>query len=121
MVALILVLVFGAGGAMGFAMGHRSGGNPSAPESGGSGPDTRGAVIHQLDLTGEQQVQVDSILEHHRERWVQVQEEVSPRFREIVDATRDQIYSILEPEQRAEYDSLLERAREERRSESEDS
>ncbi len=106
----LLLLVFAAGGVLGFVLGHRVAAD--APEAVAAETETeedprRRALIHRLDLTDEQQVQVDSILQHHRSEWREIQREVGPRYRGMVSETREGLRSVLTPEQRALYDSLL--------------
>jgi Spy/CpxP family protein refolding chaperone len=116
----ILVLVFLAGLMVGFAVDRWNGTKAIAAETAGEGEaskenEPRGRIIDQVDLTHEQQGAVDSIVEHHRQEIAQLQSVYQPRFRAIVDDTREAIKEILTSEQRALYDSLLAKNDERRR------
>ncbi|HEX7091588.1 MAG TPA: hypothetical protein VF192_15715 [Longimicrobiales bacterium] len=76
------------------------------------------STLEQLDLTPEQRVRIDSVLERGRRKAQAFWDEHGPTLRAIVDSTRAEIRSLLTPEQRAEYDRL--RAERRRRSHEQD-
>lgn len=57
-------------------------------------------LLERLDLTPEQKVQVDSILERGRAEMDAFWEVNRPRLRAIVESTREDIRQVLTPEQR---------------------
>lgn len=78
----------------------------------------RRLIVEQVGLSAEQKARVDSLVAYHRDRMEALQREVAPRYRAIIEATRESIKDVLTPDQRAQYDSLLaehDRRRRERR------
>jgi Spy/CpxP family protein refolding chaperone len=145
---VILFLVLATGFVLGIAVDRRleaRAGTADArwPGSGGRGPgvdraggrgqsaDTttrrRSLLVEQVGLTDVQKEQIDSIVAHYRGKRDALQAQLEadlweaymPRSRELLEETREEIKSVLTPEQRTAYDSLLverDRRREERRS-----
>ncbi len=121
----VLILVFVAGVTVGLALDrplsqalesmHAQAGETAEPnEDADEGSNTsRGWIIDRVDLTEGQQVQVDSVLAYYQDRMAELQGEYAPRYREIVETTREAIKALLTDEQEALYDSLL-RARDRR-------
>ncbi len=115
--AMVLVLVFGAGTAVGFALDRGTAPASPAVASEREAPDSdeeeprRRWIIESVDLRPDQRVQVDSILEFYRQRMEELQEEFHeayrPRSREVVVSTRDALKALLDDRQRVVYDSLL--------------
>ena len=66
----------------------------------------RGEWLKQLDLTPEQRVQVDRIMERRRAETSAFWDREGARLRAIVDSTRSEIRAVLTPAQRARYDEL---------------
>jgi hypothetical protein len=64
-------------------------------------------LIHQIDLTEEQRVQVDSVLGFYRAQVRELTDVYNDAYWSAVQSTRDELRSILEEEQRVRYDSLL--------------
>ncbi len=114
----LLLLVFGAGTIFGVVLGHRGVGEGGVLEAGEvrneEDRSPRRGIVHELVLTEDQRAQVDSILEHHRTMWSELQQEVAPRHREIMATTRSAIRDVLTEAQEQQYDSLLAEAREAR-------
>ena len=86
----------------------------------------RQPMYMQLDLSDGQESRIDSIVEHYRERLRLLRSEArrdyDASYRSLVLAVRDSIKSVLEVEQAARYDELLQasdarRAEERRRNE----
>ena len=128
---LILLLVLATGSVLGVAVDRRLvAGNPG-PDTGEAGWDQRGGreagtegerrgnlrrtIVEQVGLSPEQRVRVDSIVAHYRQRMHELEEELEdelrraylPRYRELVQGTREEIKAILTSDQRVQYDSLL--------------
>ncbi len=80
----------------------------------------RGYVFEQLDLTDEQRARIDSVLEVRHAQVDAFWDSAGPRLREIVDSTRAGIKDVLTPEQRDEYERLLQEARERHRDDDRD-
>lgn len=113
----LLGLLFGAGFMAGIAADRRL--LAARPDTTVTEPrsaererrDGRSLIIDRVDLTPEQKLRVDSIVEHHRKRLAELQGEFRPRYREIVNETRLEIKAVLTAEQAAAYDSLLDERR----------
>lgn len=121
----VLLLVFGSGVLLGLALDRSLVATPVAEEEGRDGERRerrdrgRRYIIERVEMSAEQERQVDSIIEDHRRRLHELQEEFregfDPRYREIVTSTRESIKEVLTAEQAAAYDSLLAEHRRRRR------
>ena len=115
----VLALVFVAGVTVGLALDrplsqalesmHAEAGEPAEPDgdTGERSNTSGGWIIDRVDLTEEQQVRVDSVLAYYQDRMAELQSEYGPRYREIVETSRESIKALLTEEQEALYDSLL--------------
>jgi len=121
----VLLLVFGVGALVGVAADRLMqrqapellAGEPSvspeaeqveaSPESEPSGTSRSRWIIHQVDLTEEQRVTVDSVLGFYRAQVRELTDVYNDAYWSAVQATRDELRSILVEEQRVRYDSLL--------------
>lgn len=138
---LILLLVLATGSVLGVAVDRRlvagkAGSETAEAEVGKEGEREEGeearrenrrrTIVEQVGLSPEQKVQVDSIVAHYRHRMRELERELEnelrqaylPRYRELVQGTREEIKGLLTPVQRIQYDSLLvewDRRMEERR------
>lgn len=87
--------------------GERSSGDRSAERSGRRRP----LIVEQVGLSEGQKTQVDSIVTLQRARMRALQEEFNnaymPRYRELLEETRDAVRGVLTSDQRVMYDSLL--------------
>ncbi|MDE2753912.1 MAG: hypothetical protein OXI83_15160 [Gemmatimonadota bacterium] len=80
---------------------------PAEEASAGRG---RGPVIYEVAMEPEQRAAVDEIIGHLRSRWASIEEareEYDRRQRALVVEAQDSIKAILNPQQIAQYDSLL--------------
>jgi len=114
---LVLVVVFAAGVLLGLAWrgtapGAAAGNEAvagAAPET--TGDSTRTPMYEQVGPTPEQKILIDSIVRNHREAMKQLHAEFraayEPRYRALIESTREAIKGVLTPEQAAAYDSLL--------------
>lgn len=113
----VFLLVFGAGVAVGIVVERAVLGSDAATASterrrGERDHDRdRGLVIDRVEMSERQRERVDSIVEYHRERMSELWSEFRPRLRGVARDTREDIKAVLDPEQRAAYDSLLARER----------
>jgi hypothetical protein len=143
---VILVLVLVTGSVLGIAVDRRLDARSATGDARWRGSSGRGAgvdrtgaeqesegtrrqrklLVEQVGLTDVQKEQVDSIVAHYRgERdalqarlEADLREAYMPRYRELLQETREEIKSVLSPDQRTAYESLLvehDRRREERR------
>jgi Spy/CpxP family protein refolding chaperone len=65
-------------------------------------------LIHQVDLSQDQRVFVDSVVSFYRAEVRALSTSYEQAYWEAIQATRDALRAVLDPEQRAEYDALLE-------------
>ena len=131
---LILFLILATGAVLGIALDRRiEARSPSASEAspqdeaeGEESPRRRSLIVEQVGLSPEQKAKVDSIVAHYRQEMRDLQDELqaelqqayTPRYRGLLEETREEIKGVLTPDQRMEYDSLLvehDRRRDERR------
>lgn len=139
---LILLLILATGAVLGIAADRRlETRNQSASEAslqdeagpsgeeeaeGEESPRRRRLIVEQVGLSPEQKAQVDSIVAHYRQEMRDLQDELqvelrqayTPRYRGLLEETREEIRGVLTPDQRMEYDSLLvehDRRRDQRR------
>ena len=69
----------------------------------------RAEFARQLHLTPDQQARIDTIMMRRMSALDSIQRETRPRVRALIGATRAQIDSVLTPEQRDRFRSLLDR------------
>ena len=72
-------------------------------------------LTSELDLTQEQQAQVQSIIEEHREQVSAIWRETRPRYDELQSRARAEIRQALTEEQQLKYEALLEKQAERHR------
>lgn len=60
----------------------------------------------RLELTEEQELQIREILEEKRKKISALRDEIRPRFREIRRAVREDIRTLLTPDQQKEFDIM---------------
>lgn len=72
-------------------------------------------MLGALDLTSDQQREIEAIIEDSHRRSASIREEMGPRVRALFDETNRRIREVLTDEQRAEFDRL--RAEHRRRAE----
>lgn len=125
-VALLLLLVFGAGAAAGVAAdrldllpGAARAEQPAPRDDSVRGPEGRQTTIErfadELGLTAEQRGLIEEILDRFRQDVKAMRADFHPRYRALLDTTRTRIEAVLTEEQVAEYRALLEAQRRERR------
>jgi len=71
-------------------------------------------LVKELKLTPEQTEQVRRILDETRQEFLQLRNEMRPRFEEIRRRSRERLRAVLTPEQQARFDELMRRSEEER-------
>lgn len=89
-------------------------GQPSSAEREGRRPHRHKHIIDQIELSAEQRVEIDSILQAGRERMNAFWKETRPKYRSLVESTREEIRAVMNEEQRSRYDELLAAQREAR-------
>lgn len=70
---------------------------------------------HELDLTDEQQQQIETILDNAQARYEAIQQSVAPQNAQVRQDGRAQIRQILTPEQQPKFDDFMRRVDEERK------
>jgi hypothetical protein len=115
--ALVLAVVFASGVLMGFAADGRLGASPApiatpvAAVGVEAEPEPRTPMYREVGPTEEQLLLIDSIVKEHRARTNELDKAMRATyrqgFREILLETRDEIKSVLGPEQAARYQRLL--------------
>ena len=110
----ILLATFGVGILAGTAIDRvaladdaRHEGRPGGRDGGRD----RHHLIDELDLAPAQRASIDAILERRGERMRAVWSDMAPRLEAIADSTRQEIMTVLTPEQRADYEARLEERR----------
>ena len=112
---LVLLLVAVAGGLAGVAIdrrvllprkfdGHRfeHGSGPHGPRD----REFRNRFARELGLSTEQQARIDSIMEHQGRELRAIRHQVQPQLDSIVSRTRQQLDSVLTPEQRKKAEEI---------------
>jgi hypothetical protein len=69
----------------------------------------------ELQLTDEQQAQLEATVERHRQEMSAIWREMRPRFEQLRDQARAEVRALLTEEQLAAYERLLERESQRRR------
>ena len=107
---LVLAVVFGSGALVGAAVdGLRGGEAPEeqAREEERESDRRRTPMYEQVGISDEQRVVIDSIMVANRTRVRAERAEYDAAYRAIVEEPRAAILSVMNPEQRVQYDSLL--------------
>jgi Spy/CpxP family protein refolding chaperone len=116
-VALYVGLVFASGIVVG-AYGHRLTEVSAVSANAGRNPEEfrkrfNAEMKSRLKLTGEQITRLDAILEQTREEFRATRDGLEPALQKIREEQHQRILGILEPDQRAEYETMR-KEREER-------
>jgi hypothetical protein len=80
--------------------------DPEAKEGEEAGNRSRW-LIHQVDLSQDQRVFVDSVVAYYRAEVRALSRQYDAAYWEAVQATRDALRAVLDVEQREQYDALL--------------
>jgi Spy/CpxP family protein refolding chaperone len=123
---VVIVLVFLAGGAVGFFLHHAMpqrgflglaiGGPPPGPR-----PEVKGWMLKRLDreleLTPAQHARIDTVLTRREADLRALMSEARPRFEAIATRTRSEIQAVLTPKQQEQFVKITQRmdARRQRR------
>jgi hypothetical protein len=128
--AVLLVVVFGSGLVVGFAVDTNLLAGPVAEPAAEESDSTERRRVPMYEQVGPNETQmasIDSIVQEHREGMKTLHREFrdayDPRYRDLLDETRLAIRSVFDPDQAMAYDSLLaeyDRRRRERRDEDRD-
>jgi ATP-dependent Clp protease ATP-binding subunit ClpA len=70
---------------------------------------------HELNLTGDQQKQIDAILSSVQANYNAIHESVEPQFDQARQSGRAQIRQILSPDQQPKFDDFMKRMDDERK------
>ena len=109
--ATALILLFGSGVVVGFALDQTANANTLEEVRG----DTRGEregrrrrlIVDNVGLSTVQKAAVDSLVSFHRQRMSDLDREFRPRYRTVIADLREEIKLVLTDDQRATYDVLL--------------
>lgn len=108
--ALLMIAVFAAGGAAGFALGRTACHAPPPPPPPPPGePGFRPPSLEELGLTPGQEAKAREIGDRHRPEIEAVRREVAPRIRAIHERMQLELEPFLTPAQRARQDELQRR------------
>jgi Spy/CpxP family protein refolding chaperone len=116
---VIVVFVFGAalGGVFGYFYGHRNSVSAAGPPL--SEPERRAQRVDQLTkelgLTEDQRHQLDSDLSQLHAQYKAIHDQSDAQMEQARQKGRDQIRSILTPEQKPKFEEILRRMDEERK------
>ncbi|MEJ2539437.1 MAG: hypothetical protein P8188_05625 [Gemmatimonadota bacterium] len=109
--ALVLAVVFGSGLVVGAAVDGLGSNEAVAQGADGRGDEAsearRTPMYEQVGITDDQRVVIDSIMVANRTRVRASRAAHDSAYRAIVQETRAAILSVMGPEQRVRYDSLL--------------
>jgi Spy/CpxP family protein refolding chaperone len=116
---VVVVFVFGAalGGVFGYFYGHRSSVSAANPPL--SEPERRAQRVDQLTkelgLTEDQRHQLDSDLSQLHAQYKEIHDQSDAQMEQARQKGRDQIRSILTPEQKPKFEEFLKHMDEERK------
>ena len=109
-VLIIFAIGFVAGGlAMNFYRDKRG------PSQSGSMRGSFSRVVEQLNLSPEQKVEVEKILEETRAQLIEIRKESGPKFREVRMQTDERLRTVLTPEQWEQFQQIMKESRHRRR------
>ena len=72
-------------------------------------------MIEQLNLTPEQKIEVEKILEETRTQLMEIRKESGPKFREVRKQTDERLQAVLTPEQWEQFQQIMKESRHRRR------
>jgi Spy/CpxP family protein refolding chaperone len=98
---LVLLVMFAVGALTGAATMRVAGGADATPRARAESRESRPDLFERLELTPEQRVQVDAIMERRRDEMDAFWKQHGPQLRAITDSARVEIRSVLTEEQRA--------------------
>ena len=101
---LLLLVVFGAGIAVGAAIDHARAPAAAAPIPPQAGPGRLPPYLERMDLTQDQHAKIKAILDAQRPKVDTVMDAVLPRLRALSDSTFARIRAVLTPEQQTQFD-----------------
>ena len=85
-------------------------------QQGGRNPaNTITRLTRELNLTPEQQTQIETILNDVRARYADIHKQVDPQYERARDEGHDRIRQLLTPEQRTKFEDLMRRINAEHR------
>jgi Spy/CpxP family protein refolding chaperone len=117
MVALVFVLGIALGAAGVYVVTTRvHAARPQAAGREGRSPaDVVARLDRELDLTSDQEKQIEAILTDTQARYAEIHRQADPEYDQARQQGRDRIREVLTPEQKPKFDQFLRRVDEERR------
>ena len=100
---LLLVVVFGAGIAVGVAFDH-SRAEPPMAVAPPRGPGRLPPYLERIDLTTNQHARIKAILDAQKPKVDTIMNGILPRLQSIIDTTFAQIRGVLTPQQQSDFD-----------------
>jgi Spy/CpxP family protein refolding chaperone len=79
------------------------------------GPSHMAIFTRDLNLTTEQQTQVQAIMNETRSHYAELHQKLDPEYEQVRQQSREHIRQVLTPEQRPKFEELLRQMDEERR------
>ena len=101
---LLLLVVFGAGIAVGAAIDHSRAPVAAAPAPPPVGPGRLPPYLERMDLTQDQHARIKAILDAQRPKVDTVMNGVLPQLRALSDTTFARIREVLTPQQQTQFD-----------------
>jgi flagellar basal body-associated protein FliL len=116
-VAIVFILGAALGGVFGYFYGHRSSVSAANPPL--SEPERRAQKVdqltHELGLSSEQRLQLDSALSELHAQYKSIRDQSDAQMEQARQRGRDQIRSLLTPDQKPKFEEFLKRLDEERK------
>lgn len=116
-VAVVFILGAALGGVFGYLYGHRSSVSAANPPL--SEPERRAQRVdqltHELGLTNEQRQQLESSFSQTHAAYKSIRDQSDAQMEQARQKGRDQIRSLLTPEQKPKFEEFLKRLDEERK------
>ena len=85
------------------------------PQAGRNPANTMAIFTRHLNLSPEQQKQIETILNDTRARLAEIRKQADPEYDKVLHEGQEQIRQILSPEQKPKFEDLLRRMDEEHR------
>lgn len=104
---MFLLGAFLTGGVLGFTADRYMNRDRVCTTGSGTGNALMAIMSQRLQLSGEQQVKIESILDDRSRQYQVVMEPLRPRLDSIKLTARDQMRQVLSAEQKAQFEALI--------------
>ena len=68
-----------------------------------------GHLIRKLELSAQQQTEIENILDASREKWIALRGRYRPEFEAAFEETLSQVKAVLDPDQKAKLEKMITR------------